>query len=123
MRVEEVLKLHDNGWTKEEIQALINSESAQATPNAAEPAVQTVETPVATPAATPVAHTESVAAAHMKEAEAKSSGEAKTVYQLTDKQLQELAQGIAIKAAGGVFETPKDFSQTLDEHFQSLLKV
>ena len=118
MRVEEVLRLHDNGWTKEEIQALINSESTQATPNAAEPAVQTVETP----AATPVAHTESVAAAQMKEAEAKSSGEAKTVYQLTDKQLQELAQGISIKAAGGVFETTKDFSQTLDEHFQSLLK-
>lgn len=122
MRVEEVLKLHDNGWTKEEIQAFIKSEQEQPTSNTAQPAVNKEEAPVAQEPVKPVAHTESIAAAQMKEAEAKKGTDPQVVYSLTEQQISDLAHKIAVVTTGGVFETPKDFNQVLDEHLESLLK-
>ena len=111
MNAKEILDLHKQGWTKEEIQALIKSETE--TPNAATPAVKTEQAAQAPakPEAKPEAHSEP-----------KAAEPAKNVYQLTDEQLQQLAQKMAVKAAGGVFETPKDVGTVLGEHLQSILK-
>ena len=110
-KVEQIIKLSELGYTRDEINNLLAE-----TPDAA-----------ATPAVSDTVQEQAPTASEVEwkpeaKPEAHTGEKPQAVYQLTQEQIRDLVQGVAVKTTGGVFETPKDISVTLGEHLESLLK-
>lgn len=103
-KIDDILKLANLGYTKEEIDVLLTE---QATP-VVEP--QKVAEPTKVE---PVAEVKT---------EVSAPQTSQTSVTLTSEQLNQLVQGIAVKTASGTIEMPKTTDEILGEHFKSILK-
>lgn len=117
LTVEQIIKLGDMGYTKAEIDAF-NSQEPEKTSSPVEPkpAVNPIkEEPKVDPepvkAEEPVSH-----------AEPNSEKAQQVIYQMTQDQIRDFAQKIALGTSGYKYETPKDIEGVLEDHLNALMK-
>lgn len=115
MDLNTIVTLLNAGYTKSEIDALISGTSAPAAPAApvvTEAQVEDVKTLVKTPVDTEPVQT--------KVEETPQPAQA-PVYTMTQDQLNQLIQGVAVKTTAGTIDMPKTIDDTLRERLQSII--